>query len=612
MVENALNPSWRHVQEQYDAVSETFAASKWKLSGLKRKDIMQADIAPLMAALIGIATPLNSVGVLPLPYLSAGKYRAEAVSANAKQLVAQAVHKSKMKESQSILYTFVDAPTLKEISTRVVAMEEAFVRDDYPTAEKLSMGLMTDSLAALDYFQTYDWLFLMSTISLGYLSWIGVLYSIVTSSATSVRPPFQTSLFVLLWVLMMLKLALQSSPLRYYVYTTYPILYCTALFSWRSSITGTGLSLKSIGGALCVLELIIFGYSSRQIFAPCFLLVACLPYLLHLREQQYRWTISCILLAIFPLLPSEYGDATLLVHVGTLLLMGSVYLKWKRFKIQLSFLICASLLVQGTMLYLDAKEKPPAFLRVSCWLLAIGATLPGTNKPIEKDFVFEFYIAFFPSLVFTSTTENNIEDHLFRIFLAMAPSFILLSISYEVLFYGVLCHVLIGWLYLETNAVLSSKKPDRGDNKISFASELRLALVFLLLTKIAFFGTGNIASMSSFELRSTYRFITVFSPFIMGALLIVKIIIPFTLVTCVFQVITKVQGVDSHRVFLWVCMGSAFLCTHAFFLVQNVGSWKEIGNSIAMFGIVNLQIVFIPLLFFMTGRWTTTVKKKEE
>ena len=48
------------VPTSHDAYSEP-----WRLNHLLRRDVEQADIASLMAALIGISWPVNSVGVLP-------------------------------------------------------------------------------------------------------------------------------------------------------------------------------------------------------------------------------------------------------------------------------------------------------------------------------------------------------------------------------------------------------------------------------------------------------------------------------------------------------------------------------------------------------------------
>ncbi|KAJ6654708.1 hypothetical protein lerEdw1_006669 [Lerista edwardsae] len=45
--------------------------------------------------------------------------------------------------------------------------------------------------------------------------------------------------------------------------------------------------------------------------------------------------------------------------------------------------------------------------------------------------------------------------------------------------------------------------------------------VFFIVT--AFFGTGNIASINSFDPASVYCFLTVFSPFTMGSLLLWKV-----------------------------------------------------------------------------------------
>ena len=69
----------------------------------------------------------------------------------------------------------------------------------------------------------------------------------------------------------------------------------------------------------------------------------------------------------------------------------------------------------------------------------------------------------------------------------------------------------------------------------SYLSLIQFIKLFFIV--LAFFGTGNIASINSFDPSFVYCFVTVFSPFVMGSLLLYKIIIPFLLVTCFFRAI---------------------------------------------------------------------------
>lgn len=126
------------------------------------------------------------------------------------------------------------------------------------------------------------------------------------------------------------------------------------------------------------------------------------------------------------------------------------------------------------------------------------------------------------------------------IFLAFAPTFIILTISYEGIFYVTFFTTLVLWSELETKVAQSMETPvilANGMNghavtsKPSFRklalSDARIALFFFVLLQTGFFGTGNIASISSFSLESVYRLVTVFDPFLMATLLVFKILVPF-------------------------------------------------------------------------------------
>lgn len=56
---------------------------------------------------------------------------------------------------------------------------------DYESAMKLSEELRSLALQGLHYFQTYDWLMLMTVISLGYIGWMVYLVLHVLQSYTS-------------------------------------------------------------------------------------------------------------------------------------------------------------------------------------------------------------------------------------------------------------------------------------------------------------------------------------------------------------------------------------------------------------------------------------------
>ncbi|OWZ08830.1 GPI ethanolamine phosphate transferase [Phytophthora megakarya] len=616
-------------QLQAQEEQEQAAMGEWgKLGNLMRKDVMQADVAPLISALLGLPYPRNSVGVLPFSYLAKGAYRANAVRSNAQQLYLHALRKEQEKRSRTLLRFVPYGPfrdRVPEISKQLAEAYAISIQSDenseaYERVEVLSQELIEICLATLEYFQRYDWFFLLSVVVLGYVGWVlvmGVAYLhprdfslkwLMGAGGKQLDIKLVIAIFATF-----VYLALEGSPTTYYLYVFFPLIF--GLFAWNHADLIQQAWISSSSGSkyksnwkrwtelalifLC-LELVVFGYERREIFGVLFSLLALWPYIENAAsdddDQERRignfplpsrcWTISCLLISVFPYLPSEYGEHTALVNVGGLL----------------TLLFAAAVLNK----YLDGvRSKPPFSLTVANWLLS--------GVPIVVLLVRLHRSRSSLSRTLETSAGHHDQQHLqaevarsvrrlIEVMLAFAPSFILLSIAYEVLFFVALCGVLVSWLLLEAQASFSSIS--------SMWREVQRAFVFLLLVKIAFFGTGNVASMSSFEISSTYRFVTVFAPFTMGALLVGKILIPFMLVACTFHLIlllpsassaidAKKSRLPATRYFLLVVAMSDVLALHFLFLVKNEGSWKEIGNSISMFGIVNAQIVFIPLLFLL-------------
>lgn len=164
---------------------------------------------------------------------------------------------------------------------------------------------------------------------------------------------------------------------------------------------------------------------------------------------------------------------------------------------------------------------------------------------------------------------------------------------YEPLFYFCFAAPLILWvkMYHHKGPVTSvSLKPL--DAVLQFLSVMLISSLLL-----AFFGTGNMASISSFYLPSVYRLVTVFSPFLMAALLIAKLLIPILLLAASFGAILKLLQIPPVAVFLLVIATVDVMTLNFFFLVRDHGSWLEIGTSISHFIIASVFSILALLVF---------------
>lgn len=227
--------------------------------------------------------------------------------------------------------------------------------------------------------------------------------------------------------------------------------------------------------------------------------------------------------------------------------------------------------------------------------------------------------------------QNHYLHRLAVTFLAFGPLFIILTISYEGLFYFAIAVTLVSWVRLEhrvqqhfsptsaSSSRATTPKPgdsanldltsplasaasaakDReaalksGNYRALTLSDARISLFFLFLLQSAFFSTGNIASISSFSLDAVYRLIPVFDPFSQGALLILKILAPFALVSANLGILTKRLRLRGGSLFAVVMGIGDYLTLRFFWEVRDEGSWLEIGESISMFVIASALCIFV-------------------
>lgn len=229
------------------------------------------------------------------------------------------------------------------------------------------------------------------------------------------------------------------------------------------------------------------------------------------------------------------------------------------------------------------------------------------------------------------------------IFLAFGPLFVILTISYEGLFYLAIATTLISWVRLEhrvhqlgldaspitqTNGtVKGSTTPltsalsaahtretafKTGNYRALTLSDARICLFFLFILQSAFFSTGNIASISSFSLDAVYRLIPVFDPFSQGALLMLKLLAPFALVSANLGILTKRLKLRGGSLFAVVMGIGDYLTLRFFWEVRDEGSWLEIGESISMFVIASVLCVFVAGLEALSEVFVRGVEFRED
>jgi GPI ethanolamine phosphate transferase 1 len=220
-------------------------SSDWGLDHVRRHDVAQADVAALMAYLIGVHFPANSVGELPLSYLSASiKEKAEASLANAMEILEMYRVKEERKMKSELRYRpFHLLSAQSAMPDRRVAEIKALVDSgNYEEAIEESAALIKLALDGLRYLQTYDWLFLRALITIGYLGWMAYALTtvidlhVLQATTGPSRSLLGVSAFSSVLMALYGSFIISGSPLTYYAYAFFPVFFWEEVYARRESL----------------------------------------------------------------------------------------------------------------------------------------------------------------------------------------------------------------------------------------------------------------------------------------------------------------------------------------------------------------------------------------
>ncbi|XP_025935663.1 GPI ethanolamine phosphate transferase 1 isoform X9 [Apteryx rowi] len=584
---------------------------EWKLENLKRLDVNQADIAPLMASLIGVPFPLNSVGTLPLEYLNnSAHFKAESMFTNAVQILEQFKVKMTQKKETTLSFLFTPFKPLSD-SEQINLLKKTRLyiqQEKYDEAVSLCKTLINLALEGLSYYHTYDRLFLGLSIAMGFVGWTAYVILVIIKTHTNLTKAAQshdkesTILlygFAFVGLIIAFFLLIQTCPWTYYVYCLLPVPVWYAVVKELHVIQDLAVYLlslpvgQSMGFLLiCALgiEILVFSFFYRSTLTIGLLVFAGWPVITQLWVQAKTtaliWILLCMLLGIFPLMPvvGREPNIPLVIATGLLTLLISCsslsslcksknkYMNNEDLKVQFYQMLSIALstyVVSSTHDSLQNKQGLPVFNQIISWTTLVSSSVLPLLSPT---FLFQ---------------------RLFSILLSLMSTYLLLSTGYEALFPLVLSGLMFVWINMEQEALQQyglSLKPKLAVFNFSYATDImqfrqlhlddvRRSFFFVFFIVTAFFGTGNIASVNSFDPASVYCFLTVFSPFMMGGLLVLKVVIPFVLVSCAFEAVQVTTQLSSKSLFLIVLVISDIMALHFFFLVKDYGSWLDIGAS---------------------------------
>lgn len=285
----------------WSKVKEAEVTEEWGMQEVYRRDVLQADIAPLLASVIGAPVPLNSMGMLPTTYLGDASYRSRAILANAWQMWRQVDKLAADRKSRSTFYRSYDH---LDHTLMLLRVADSYVQSGgWEKADLCAQLAVILAKRALAYFQTYDSMLLFGASACSFLAWTSLLLTtgfmsvLFDGPAKWIKPRLPAtaarngesahflSIARLLYTILAVAAAglgaylwFQSAPITYYLYVLPAPVFAAQCISNLQHIIPTGILRKGylhIGQprmlglfvtTVLLLVLLARGFSTREFF----------------------------------------------------------------------------------------------------------------------------------------------------------------------------------------------------------------------------------------------------------------------------------------------------------------------------------------------------------
>ena len=566
-----------------------------QFSSKKSYDVNQTDVAPLMSTLLGLNYPQHSLGKVPLDFLSIhDSDKIEAKIANAMQIHEQYLS-FKAKRTDSILPTIISRPDpltldLKQTLSKIAHLKS---KSNYRPALLLAEELFQQSLKALFHYQRYHRLPLYIATSFTYIGFIiYVILVLIEEFSTLVLKKTETrvinfNLFLTLgFCYSSLATFGQNVPWHFFIYYFSP--FCTWTLLMNKMLTlQLAPNIKSYGSLkypilyLITVEFLVLSFFDRRFVSAALTTICMLQMHDYRKKNMWLWICLCLALSAFTFSPTVGKDRMpFLVLTGAALssIIVTVHTGTRQ------GIITYLPMISGLCVVACSEDCFTNFARWTSWLL----------------FVISLPLAF--------RSPKGLLPRLTALNVSILTMYSLFSLTYEGLFLLCLILTMSMWLVIEyqKNFVYSSLEAIRvisnpQPRNIIDNEDWKRALTFLTFAVTSFFGTGNIASLNSFDPKSIQTLVSTFSPFLMGGLLLLKVIIPFYAVALFAFCVQYVTKMPPKALFLMVLVFSDIMGLHFFFMVTDQGSWLDIGTSLSHFVIAESTVIFLQIMFLLAS-----------